>query len=141
MHTVSIAMPFEPVPKGRPRFSIIHGHIHTHTPPKTKAFENSVAYYYKGASNSYKFEQGTPLTVSIDFGMPIPKSATKKRKEGMLAGVICHTVKPDVDNLVKAVLDGLNGIAWHDDAQITQLNISKGYAREPHIYINIHENY
>lgn len=31
----------------------------------------------------------------------------------------------DVDNCVKCVLDGLNGIAWHDDAQVVGLTCSK----------------
>lgn len=138
-HNVSMTLPFEPVPKGRPRFKVMCNHVQAFTPPKTKAFENSVGYYYKGASNSYMFEQGVPITVSIEFGMAVPASYSKKRRGEMLDGVILHTVKPDVDNLVKAILDGLNGIAFHDDAQITALHVSKRYVQSPHIYINIHE--
>ncbi|MBQ2175307.1 MAG: RusA family crossover junction endodeoxyribonuclease, partial [Alphaproteobacteria bacterium] len=42
-------------------------------------------------------------------------------------GLLKHTVKPDLDNLTKALLDALNDIAWHDDAQIVDLQIRKEY--------------
>ena len=57
----------------------------------------------------------------------------------MLDGLVKHTVKPDIDNLTKAVLDALNGLAWYDDAQIVELNASKTYVEDPHILINIHD--
>lgn len=31
----------------------------------------------------------------------------------------------DVDNYAKALLDGLNGIAWHDDIQVRRLTVEK----------------
>lgn len=33
----------------------------------------------------------------------------------------------DVDNLAKSFLDGLNGIAWHDDRQVIGLTVEKVY--------------
>ena len=35
--------------------------------------------------------------------------------------------RPDIDNLAKAVIDGLNGIAFNDDAQIADLHVTKKY--------------
>jgi Holliday junction resolvase RusA-like endonuclease len=35
------------------------------------------------------------------------------------------TKKPDIDNLTKAILDALNGIAWNDDAQVAQITAKK----------------
>jgi Holliday junction resolvase RusA-like endonuclease len=63
-----------------------------------------------------------PLTVSITFIMPRPKHKVWKQKP---MPRYCHIKKPDLDNLVKAVLDALNGLAWRDDAQIHTLHISK----------------
>ena len=57
----------------------------------------------------------------------------------MINDLIHHAVKPDLDNLVKSVLDALNDVAWHDDAQIVELHVSKHYVSSPHIYITIHE--
>lgn len=139
MQRVSMAMPFVPTPKGRPRFKCKYNRVFTYTPMATKRFENQVANYYQEEGNGYQFPKGTPITVSIEFGMPIPISTSKKKTEEMLRGAIQHTVKPDLDNLVKSILDALNGIAWYDDAQITELHISKKYVQHPHIYITIHE--
>lgn len=71
--------------------------------------------------------------------MPIPKSTPKSRKEAMFEGIIKHTKRPDVDNMAKAVLDALNGIAWEDDSQIARLSITKEYAKEPYVYFYMHE--
>lgn len=46
------------------------------------------------------------------------------------------TKRPDVDNLGKC-LDALNGICWHDDAQIVQLTVSKDYGEEDRVDIEI----
>lgn len=32
-----------------------------------------------------------------------------------------HRRQADIDNCVKSILDGLNGIAWEDDAQVRRL--------------------
>ena len=138
MDSAELTFPLEPVPKGRPRFSVHYNHVQTHTPPKTKRFEQDVALLYI-QSNSPKFEKGTPIEVSIEFGMTIPNSTTKKKKNDMLQGLIHHTVKPDLDNLTKAVLDGLNDVAWHDDSQIVELNVRKIYVEKPYIQISIKE--
>lgn len=139
MTEVKMALPFEPVPKGRPRFHVMRGRVATFTPYKTKVFENNVADYYKSASKGVSYAKGVPIIVSIEFGMAVPQSTSKKRAGLMLSDNIKHTVKPDVDNLVKAVFDALNGVAWYDDAQIVALNVSKKYVESPHIYITIQD--
>lgn len=139
MQAVQMALPFEPVPKGRPRFHVFRGRVHTFTPQKTKEFEYCVAEYYKGAAGGCYFAKGVPITVSMIFGMPMPASTSKKRKADMLEDIIKHTVKPDCDNLIKAILDALNGVAWYDDAQIVTLHVQKKYVETPNIYITIHE--
>jgi len=35
--------------------------------------------------------------------------------------------RPDIDNLAKSVIDGLNDIAFRDDGQIAMLHIQKRY--------------
>lgn len=36
---------------------------------------------------------------------------------------------PDVDNLSKSIMDGLNGAAWEDDNQVIDLHIRRLYGR------------
>ena len=49
------------------------------------------------------------------------------------------TRKPDLDNIAKSILDSLNGIAWNDDSQITNIWISKHYAEEPRVEVTLFE--
>ncbi|MCF8012478.1 MAG: RusA family crossover junction endodeoxyribonuclease [Clostridiales bacterium] len=48
------------------------------------------------------------------------------------------TVRPDIDNYVKAVLDVLNGLAYDDDSQIVSLHAQKRYG-EPRVEIELGE--
>lgn len=124
MKTTEIFIPFEPVPKGRPKFTRTG---HPYTPKKTKEYEKKLAEFYKSQTSDYYDE---PIKVRLVFYMPIPKSASKKKRILMESGQIKHTVKPDVDNLVKSVLDACNGVAYSDDNLVTTINAIKIYASD-----------
>jgi len=68
------------------------------------------------------------LTVSAWFSRP--KSEIRKTKP---MPQYPHIKKPDADNVVKAVMDALNGLAWHDDAQVSAIHVEKWvcYGTEP----------
>ncbi len=140
MKEVSSRIYINPEPKGRPRFTTFGGRVHTYTPKKTELYEHKIAEQYKRSTQNYKFEKGDPINVSLVFGMPIPKSAPKSRKRAMIEGIIRHTKKPDVDNLIKSVLDALNGVAWVDDSQIVRISAMKLYCEDPYVYIKIYES-
>lgn len=44
------------------------------------------------------------------------------------SGTVYTPGKPDIDNILKVVLDGLNGIAYEDDKQVTMTQCKKVYA-------------
>lgn len=137
---ISVILPVEPMPKLRPRFRVVRGRVFTHTPYETKAFENEVAALYLTRAKGLKFEAHEPLQVRIEFYMQHPKSFTKKKIQAIEDGLLKHTVKPDLDNLTKALLDALNDIAWHDDAQIVDLQIRKEYTTgDGYINLNIRQ--
>ena len=48
-------------------------------------------------------------------------------------------MRPDIDNLVKIVLDGLNGVAFMDDKQVIELYAIKRYSIEPRTEIMVEE--
>ena len=77
------------------------------------------------------------LRVIAYFG--IPKSASQKRRTEMLAGSIRPTKRPDADNILKVVADSLNGLAYHDDAQLVDAQIRKFYSANPRIEVTIQE--
>jgi Holliday junction resolvase RusA-like endonuclease len=45
--------------------------------------------------------------------------------------------RQDVDNVAKAVLDALNGVAWVDDTQVARLVIEKSYGDEGRTTVEI----
>ena len=130
----TLLIPIEPVPKGRPRFTRFGK---PYTPKKTADYERIVADTYRTTPNANYFGDNEPLKVSLIFCMPIPKSYPKKRREWILKGYESYTKKPDCDNLAKAVLDALNGVAFEDDSQIVELHIRKEYAEQPHVWVSI----
>ena len=69
----------------------------------------------------------------------IPKTTKKSEISLMLDNQISPTKKPDIDNIVKIVLDSMNRIAFKDDNQITKLEVEKKYGIEDKIQIKIEE--
>ena len=67
----------------------------------------------------------------------IPKRIPKRDREQMLEGKIRPTVKPDCDNIAKVVCDALNGLAYHDDNQVTNLTVAKRYTERPRVVVRI----
>lgn len=64
------------------------------------------------------------LSIRVIFEMPIPKSS--KAKAGSP-----HTKKPDIDNLLKFILDAGNGLLWKDDSKIHSITAVKVYSSTP----------
>lgn len=123
-----------PVGKARPRVT----RNGTFTPAKTREYEKLVRVEY-GEQCGAQYFGDSPLAVSITAYYPIPKSASKRRREQMESRLIRPTIKPDSDNICKAVCDALNGIAWKDDAQIVNLGFEKYYGTEPRVKVEIEE--
>lgn len=126
-----------PVPKGRPRFSKVGGFMRSYTPKKTSDYETEVRTQAQTVMTREPLE--TPVAVYLYFRLPIPRSHSKKRQEACLNGSERPIKKPDIDNLAKSVLDGLNGVIWRDDSQIVSLHLTKVYARNPGIDMLIRE--
>jgi Holliday junction resolvase RusA-like endonuclease len=127
-----------PVPKGRPRFARMGSFVRTYTDAKTANFETHVQLAAKVAMGSSEPWE-CPLDAFIYFGMPIPASSSKKAKGAMADGTTRHTKKPDLDNLIKSVLDGLKGTVFKDDGQIVSIHATKVYSETPHTHIMIME--
>lgn len=124
---LTIIVPGDPVPKGRPRFTK-SGHVYT--PKKTAVFETAVRMHALSAMKGRKiFTGGVKLTTN--FFLPIPKSWSLSKKAMATSGRLRHTVRPDTDNLVKAVKDALNGIVYVDDAQVDVDCSTKRYGEIP----------
>lgn len=80
-----------------------------------------------------------PIKASIEAYYTIPKSKSKNIKAQMLKNIIRPVKKPDVDNIAKAVLDSLNGVAYKDDSQIVGLSMNKYYADSGFVKVMLEE--
>lgn len=129
----------EPRGKGRPRFSTRGGFVKTYTDKETASYENLIKLTYLEACDSLPQTIHSEAELKIMCYFPVPKSVSKKAKENMLLGVVRHTKKPDLDNIIKAVLDGLNKVAFDDDKQVVRLIAEKSYSEQPRIEIEINE--
>ena len=129
-------VPGKVIGKGRPRLNSYTGVVYT--PTKTKDYESLVEQYFLLKYPRFKTLEGR-IRVSIVAYFSIPKATKKSDINEMLDNNISPTKKPDIDNIVKVVLDSMNKFAFKDDNQITKIEVEKKYALEDKIYIKIEE--
>lgn len=124
-----LIVPGTPVPKARARTVAQGGRVHAYTPEATKAWETKVQLWARRAALYIPDAPlAGPLAVTMVFYLPRPQRCKREHP----------SVRPDVDNYAKAVLDALNGVVWRDDGQIVQLAASKVYG-DPRVEIEIRE--
>jgi Holliday junction resolvase RusA-like endonuclease len=116
----------EPVPKGRPRFSTRGKFPVAYTPEKTKIYESDVGMMAKAAMGASEPLEGA-LEAFIYVTFAVPASYSKKRTEACLSGQEKHTKKPDLDNVIKSVIDGMDKIVFENDSQFTSIHATKVY--------------
>lgn len=129
-------VPGKVIGKGRPRLNSYTGVVYT--PTRTKDYESLVEQYFLLKYPRFKVLEGR-IKVSIIAYFSIPKTTKKSDINEMLENNISPTKKPDIDNIVKAILDSMNKFAFNDDNQITKLEVEKKYAIEDKVYVKIEE--
>lgn len=136
---ITILVPGAPVPKGRPRLSTFNGHARAFTPAKTRRYEDLIRLEAGHVMEGREQLQGA-LVVRIRAFMPMPQALAKHKTKGPLAeaGQLRPITRPDCDNMAKCC-DALNGIVWHDDAQVVSLTIDKFYSSRPRLELEAGE--
>lgn len=128
----------DPYPSPRPRFT---RQGRTYMPKEYTLWKKQfLCEWLKNGLD--KFETGIALDVTITFYIKPPLSISKvKKNQNLLKAEFWRVVKkPDLDNLEKSVLDALNGHAWDDDNQISDLSSRKRYSLNPRVEIVIKED-
>ena len=100
--------------KSRPRHT---RNGHTYTAPTDRVAEREIREAYVNSGGKHYGD--APVWVTITTYRRLPKSTPKSMKE------LPDTVKPDVDNVAKLVMDALNGLAYDDDKQVIGLSVFK----------------
>ncbi len=141
MTQISFTIPGDPVAKGRPRATTINGMARMYTPKKTANYESRVALVAQQAMDFYGLKPfGGPVELTFVAVFAIPKSWTKKRLAAQKERPEYVTKKPDMDNLEKALGDGMNGVVFGDDSQIAQTGMCrKIYGETPAVHVTVRQ--
>lgn len=138
MHKITI--PVNPIPKGRPRTKLYKFGVYT--PKRTVDNQKAIRKHLTkiltlNEALELDWPLSGPLIVTINFYLKRPKNLCRKKDP---RGPIIHTKKPDLDNLVKQILDAAEGFLWEDDKTIWSLTCKKyyhGIDEQPRIEIEI----
>jgi Holliday junction resolvase RusA-like endonuclease len=126
---ISLFVPDIAVAKGRPRFTTTG---RPYTPSKTRQSEWRLREHASG-------QVLRPLEGALGLEIIVMLQPPQMPKKWV--GIRLPTKRPDLDNYLKTVLDGLEGIVYKDDAQIVDIHVSKRYAwnSQPGWYIAVRQ--
>lgn len=124
------------VGKGRPKFTMQVGYAKAYTPQKTRDYERLVQLSYL---RYHKYCSSKSLRVMIYIYINPNKNDSKKLKIAKLSNEVLPNKKPDIDNVVKAILDALNGVAYKDDTQINDLVVRRRHGLTEKVKVTIEE--
>lgn len=126
---IVLEIPFEPVPWASPRLG-----KHTCYDPRERD-KRAIRYLVKEQYKGPVIEEYVNLIFL--FGFSMPKSATKKQRDRMLAQEIIPT-KCDCTNLQKLFEDCLKGIVFKDDRLVESISSKKLYREKPFMFAIIY---
>jgi len=118
---IEFFVPGKPVAKQRPRFSSRGKFGRAYTPSETVNYEALVKMCASEATRS-DLPMESAIGVTLVIHVDRPKSAPKR--------VVYAKKKPDMDNVLKSILDGMNGILYRDDSQVIHAAVDKVFAVE-----------
>lgn len=123
---LSVLVPGEPVAQGRPRFARRGAFVRAYDPPKSRSWKGVVQVHALEALRAADVDAPAyadgPVSVLIEATWTL--AASKHRKAAPVARQP-RASRPDAENVAKAVLDALTGLAWTDDAQVAELRVVK----------------
>ena len=136
INVVAFTVPGEPQGKGRAKIVKIGGCSRMATPAKTVAYEGLVAHAaHQAMAGAAPFE--APCRIELDVLCSVPASWSQKKQREALEGSTRPAKKPDADNVLKAVCDGINGVVWKDDVQAVEVLLRKVYASTPGVRVRV----
>ena len=137
---INMTIDIKPLPQPRPRFARRGNFVTTYDTPKIKTYKKhiEIAVRNEMVSKGVRMSQ-EPLIITLDFTFAPPKSYPKYKVKEIMSGKIKFTKNVDVDNLAKAIMDAINGVAYEDDRQVIELNVRKQYGEKDAIHIKIKE--
>jgi Holliday junction resolvase RusA-like endonuclease len=68
----------------------------------------------------------------------IPASWSQKKRLRAQSGLLHPEVTPDLDNIAKSILDGMEGIVYDNDKRVVAMSLTKSYG-EPLVEVTVTE--
>ena len=134
MTVAEFTVPGQPAGKGRARATTVNGRARLYTPATTVAFEAAVR---EAGAPHFDTPIAGPVRLRIVAYFEMPKSWSKRKREAMHGEF--HTQKPNGSNILKAIEDGLNGVAFGDDCQVADARAVKRWSRHSETFVQISE--
>jgi Holliday junction resolvase RusA-like endonuclease len=127
-----------PTPQGRARHAVINGKAMTYKSKRQKDNERELELAM------LKFKPQEPATCAVEIFVtayiPIPSSASKNERYAMLGECVPHIKKPDLDNMLKNILDAMTRLGfWRDDSQVARIVAEKRYSACPRWEVRVVE--
>lgn len=119
--------------KGRPRF-MRNGH--TYTDKNTVAYEKAIKNAYLRLSRYISLKS---IRISIYVCFAPNKSDSKRNRAIKLSNEQAPKKKPDIDNVIKVVLDALNNVAYKDDTQVNEVHVERHFSSDEKLIICLTE--
>ncbi len=125
--TVRFTVPIAPIGKGRPRLG--RGG-RTYTPEATVSYGRAIAAQARAAMGCGQPSAEHLWRVRVVAFTPRPASRPRDMEAAAwkAGSAAMRRTKPDVDNVLKLVLDALNGVVWGDDAQVVSATVERWMA-------------
>jgi Holliday junction resolvase RusA-like endonuclease len=144
LFSVKIEIPGDPKGMGRAKSRHIKAkdgrEFDVHYTPEASRIEAGVIRMYAEKAMAGRAPVSTAVVLHVAAYLPVPKSFTKKMREGALAQMptVWPVTKPDGDNIVKFI-DQLKSVVWCDDKQVVDTHIYKRYTDRPRLVMQIRE--
>ncbi len=119
---ITFSVQGQPIPQGS--MKVINGHVIHSQGSALASWRSAIALSAKQAGAKPHVEA---VDIEMIFTFVKPKTVTRLEP----------SVAPDLDKLVRAVLDGLTAIAYRDDGQVTTLRATKEYGAEPGLWVQM----
>lgn len=133
---VTVVLLGPPQGKGRARSFVRGGHIGHYTPEKTRSYEGMIREAATTEMNG-RLPTPEPVEVMLTAFFDVPKSYSKKKRAAALGNSLLPARKPDIDNIIKAFVDAMNGVVFKDDCQIVRGVYSKVYGPSPQVVVTV----
>lgn len=123
---IAFTVPGDPRPLLRARSR--RGGGKPYDPEENRIAKDGVIYAFRAVHTGPPESRPVRVSLTFRFARPLDHHVARDRSRPVKPNTPrWHAQKPDVDNLIKLVLDALTGVAWDDDVQVAWVTARKSW--------------